>query len=163
MKSFIRASFVFSALFFALLLFFFACQPVLAQFSPQAAYNQVAVPANMSRDSDLAAVIIRFLIWAMYLIAFVAITAIVVSGFMFIFSGGENMATNARKILMYAILGLIIALLGWVILNTVASMLGIGAGWGGTWGGSYGYGGSGIGGGVSVGGSNWGINFGFGR
>ncbi len=107
----------------------FPFQSSLAQFSSQSALSRAAVPANMSVDDDITAVIIRVLIWAMYLIAFVAIAAFVVAGFLFIFSAGAEQAGTARKILTYAIIGLVIALLGWVILNTVANMLGVGTGW----------------------------------
>ncbi len=86
-----------------------------------------AVKANtgnigLSQEENLANSIIKFLEWAMYLIAFVAVAAFVVSGFMFIFSAGEERAESARKILTYAIIGLVVALLGWVILKTVADV-----------------------------------------
>ncbi|HHX58216.1 MAG TPA: hypothetical protein GX706_00380 [Candidatus Moranbacteria bacterium] len=154
MKSLAKTSLLAPVLFFVFSLSLSISQPALAQFSPQDAHNRAAVPANMSRDFDVTAVIIRFLIWAMYLIAFVSIAAFVISGFMFIFSAGENMATNARNVLMYAILGLVVALLGWVILNTVATMLNVGVGWGGG-------GGSGIGGSFNIGGPGWGFGIGF--
>ncbi len=126
-----------------------------AQFNPEIVRQQAAVPSNMSQEADIAFILINFSTWAMYLIAFVAVVAFVVSGFMFIFSAGETGAEKARKILMFAIVGLVVALLGWVILNTVSNMV---FGYG-----SYGgYGSGGSGGSFSVGGRSGGFNWGFG-
>ena len=81
---------------------------------------------GFSQEDNLARIIVKVLEWAMYILAFVAVGAFVVSGFMFIFSGGQERADLARKILTYAIIGLVVALLGWVIIRTVADTLAVG-------------------------------------
>ncbi len=80
---------------------------------------------GFSQENNLARIIVKVLEWAMYILAFVAVAAFVVAGFLFIFSAGAEKADTARKILTYAILGLVVALLGWVILNTVADALSV--------------------------------------
>jgi len=80
---------------------------------------------GFSQEDNLARIIVKVLQWAMYILAFVAVAAFVVSGFMFIFSAGTERADTARKILTYAIIGLVVALLGWVILNTIAEALSV--------------------------------------
>jgi hypothetical protein len=60
------------------------------------------------------------------LIAVIAMLMIVVSGIMYITSGGDEKRTQAAKsALTYAIIGLVVALLAYVIVYSVGRMVGV--------------------------------------
>ncbi len=88
--------------------------------------RSTASDAGLSETEDLTTIIVNVLKWLSGILGFVFLIVVVIAGFMFILSGGEELAEKAREILMYAIIGLIVSLLAWVILNVIASkVLGI--------------------------------------
>ncbi len=57
-------------------------------------------------------------------LAALAVLVILIAGIMYITSGGdEGKVETAKKWIIYAIIGLIIALLGWVIVNIVSNVV----------------------------------------
>ncbi len=72
----------------------------------------------------LARTIINFFL---YFLGFVATAMIIYGGILYVTSGGQDEQTGkAKKILMYAIIGIIIILLSFAIVNTVISGAGTG-------------------------------------
>src|SRR3989338_10002125 len=65
--------------------------------------------------------------WALIFAAVVAIFIIMFSGIKFLRSGGqEKLVEDARNTLTYAIIGLIIILLSFAIINTISAVTGVG-------------------------------------
>lgn len=119
---------IFTSLFSLVVVFaFFAPNPTMAQFNLGDA-RSTAGEANLSQVDDVSDIIVKFLVWAAGILAFVFMAAIVIAGALFIFSAGEEMADNARQIILYAIIGLMVALLAWVILSTISDILEAGRG-----------------------------------
>lgn len=65
--------------------------------------------------------------WILKAVAVLAILMVVVSGVWYIVSGGDRDATeDAAKMLIWAVVGLIVALLGYAIVVIIGSVLGAG-------------------------------------
>lgn len=104
--------------------FFFAPTSTFAQFNLNEAKN-AAGEANISQTNDANEILSNMLLWATGILAFIFMAVIVIAGVMFIFSAGAENAKKARQIVFYSIIGLAIALLAWVLLNTASDILGI--------------------------------------
>lgn len=62
--------------------------------------------------------------WGLKIVAFISTIIIVIAGIMYIVStGNESMMQAAKKALMYALAGVAIMLLGWVIVHFVIGMV----------------------------------------
>jgi len=97
-------------------------------FLPVAVSAQLALPDNpgLARGgiSDAIANVVTLLAG---LLAVLAILMIVISGIMYITAVGDRSRIDrAKSTLLYAIIGLIVALLAWVIVSTIAGALGAG-------------------------------------
>ncbi len=124
-------NFLFKTTLLAIILgaFVYIPQSALAQGFSLSDARSTATQAGLSGEEDASNIIVNFLKWAAGILAFVFMAAIVVAGALFIFSAGERTADIARQIVFYSIIGLVVALLAWVILNTVAkNIVGSGAG-----------------------------------
>jgi len=76
-------------------------------------------------DSSIWEIIQALMQWMLYLVAFIAVIAFVISGIMFLTSAGnEDQATKAKQTMIYAIIGVIVALLGLIILAAANEWLG---------------------------------------
>jgi len=76
-------------------------------------------------NESIAEVLGQIITWILGFVGALAILMIIVAGIMYLTSGGdEGRVENAKRWLIYAIVGLIVALLGWVIVNTVITKLG---------------------------------------
>ncbi|XLQ20038.1 MAG: TrbC/VirB2 family protein [Candidatus Moraniibacteriota bacterium] len=76
-------------------------------------------------SSDLAAIIQSIIKFFLGFIGGLSVLIIVIAGIMYITSGGdEGRVDSAKRWLTYSIVGLIVALLGWVIVDTVIKGLG---------------------------------------
>ncbi|NCU42110.1 MAG: hypothetical protein EOM19_05350 [Candidatus Moranbacteria bacterium] len=63
--------------------------------------------------------------WLLYLVAFFAVIAFVISGLLYLTSAGnEDRASSAKNAMIYAIIGVIVALLGLIILGAADTWLG---------------------------------------
>ncbi|PID52056.1 MAG: hypothetical protein CR972_04090 [Candidatus Moraniibacteriota bacterium] len=91
-------------------------------------YKGVCVPTKGKTglsDSDVGNVIENVTKFVTGLIAVLSIFMIVVSGIMYITSAGDDQkVTQAKNILTFAIIGLVVALLGYVIVIAVGSATG---------------------------------------
>lgn len=95
--------------------------PVLvsAQFDPSAG-GQTQLP-----ESTIWEIIQNAMLWLLYVVAFFAVIAFVISGILYLTSAGnEDRASSAKNAMIYAILGVIVALLGLIILAAANSWLG---------------------------------------
>jgi len=75
-------------------------------------------------DVQILAVIVKIVEWLLGFVGALAVLMIIVAGIMYLTSGGdEGRVENAKRWLIYAIVGLIVALLGWVIVSTIIGAL----------------------------------------
>jgi len=73
---------------------------------------------------SVTAIISNIMMWLLMVVGFIAIISFAVSGIMyFTASGDEDMAKNAKKAMTYSIIGVIIALSGYIIIQAVDIML----------------------------------------
>jgi len=81
-------------------------------------------PGAGGSATDFAVVIGKIVTWLLGFVGALAVLMIIVAGIMYLTSGGdEGRVEKAKQWLIYAIVGLIVALLGWVIVNSVISIL----------------------------------------
>jgi len=75
--------------------------------------------------TDVAGIIQNIITFLLGFVGGLSVLMIIVAGIMYITSGGdEGRVDTAKKWLTYAIVGLVVALLGWVIVKTVINGLG---------------------------------------
>ena len=75
-------------------------------------------------EVDVQAVIFRIINWLLSLVAVLALLAVVVGGVMYVVSFGNDQKTQtAKKIIMYAIIGVLIAGMSFAIIATVRLLL----------------------------------------
>jgi hypothetical protein len=92
--------------------------------------NGVCVPKSgfdtnsIAGVSDWQTLILKVLQWLMILVGVVAVVAIVIGGFWYITSGGnEETAEKGRKMLINAIIGLIIVILAYTIVTVLTNLI----------------------------------------
>jgi glucose uptake protein GlcU len=82
---------------------------------------------GVPKDANANAIIVKIINWLLGILAGLAVLMIVVAGIMYITSqGDEGRVDSAKKWLTYAIVGLVVALLGYVIVAAVGNALGAG-------------------------------------
>lgn len=100
---------------------------LLAYLLPEVIYaNGVVIPSNtgLPGGSDLKTVIENFMKWILAVFGFLAIIAFVVSGIMYLTSGGEKeRAEKAKKAMNYSIIGVIVGLSGYIIIQAIESWM----------------------------------------
>ncbi len=75
-------------------------------------------------DRTVSSVVIDVISFFLTFLAVLAVIVILVSGILYITSGGdEGKVETAKKWIMNAIIGLVIALLAWVIVNIVSNAI----------------------------------------
>lgn len=85
--------------------------------------------ADRNRDTTgllatpIVDIIFAVLQWLLLILTFVAVLGFVISGIMFITAGGSDRADDARKWLTYSIIGIVVALLGYIVVRFVADTL----------------------------------------
>jgi hypothetical protein len=81
-------------------------------------------PDGIADATDMNEVILSAINWILAFLASLSVLMIVVAGIMYITSGGDESRTEtAKKWLTYSIVGLVVALLSYVIVKTVSEML----------------------------------------
>lgn len=104
----------------------------LALFVPALAFGQGydptrSEPTGVATETDANQIILDIINYVLGFLAALAILVIVIAGILYITaSGDEDRVDNAKKWLLYAIIGLVIALLGYVIVSVVSTMVGAG-------------------------------------
>ena len=77
---------------------------------------------NLSRDS-IAVTIGKFVTFALGFVGALAVLMIVVGGIMYIVGRGDkDMTDTARDIIIWAVAGLVISLVAWVVVNSIVSI-----------------------------------------
>ncbi len=100
---------------------------IWAIFLPQITHAAITVPSGTGLPStDLDMVIEDVLYYVLSFVAILSILSIVVSGIIYITSGGESKRTDqAKGWLTYSIVGLVVAILGYAIVKSVGLALGV--------------------------------------
>ena len=97
---------------------------------PAVTMAQYSKPTNsqgLASDANINDTLTTVLNYVLGFLAVLSILMIVIAGIMYITSGGDEARVDkAKSWLTYAIIGLIVALLGFVIVSTVSNMLGAG-------------------------------------
>jgi hypothetical protein len=75
-------------------------------------------------NTSVATIIFTVLQWMLLILTFVAVIGFVVSGIMYITAGGSDRADDARKWLTYSIIGVVVALLGYVMTTFISTTIG---------------------------------------
>lgn len=94
-----------------------------SQIETKAGVAGVAVPAG---GNAMRNILYKSTEYVLTFLAALAVLVIVISGILYISAGGEqDRVDSAKKWLMYGIIGLVIALLAYVIVYAVGAMLGL--------------------------------------
>lgn len=111
-------------LFFFLIAASAAPSATLAQYVPISERGSFGLPESAN---GLPGVVFAVLLLITQIIATLAIIMIVVAGIIYMTSSGdENRAASAKRALTQAVIGLVIALLGWTIVAAVITAFGAG-------------------------------------
>lgn len=87
----------------------------------------ICVPTTASTglsDKPVLNIVQTFLMWLLGILGFVAILAFVISGMQYLTSAGdEDMIETAKRNIKYSLIGLFVALSGWVIIKAIDSLM----------------------------------------
>ncbi len=79
---------------------------------------------NVNSPEGVINLIAQIINWALYLSGAIAVIFVIIGGYRYLTAGGnEEAATKGRKSVVNALIGLIIIILAYVIVNAVASFL----------------------------------------
>lgn len=88
------------------------------------AYSAPSQPGGVM-SGDFAAVVTYALNWILGIIGILAVTGIAIAGIMYVTSGGDEKRTaSAKNWLVYSIVGLVVALIGYAIVSTIGTVFG---------------------------------------
>jgi len=103
---------------------------IFAAHSAQAQFDLAPVTGadtGLRGDNSISETIFTIITFFAGLLASLAILFIVIAGILYITSSGDSgRVDRAKQMLTYAIIGLIVALLAWVIVQSIAAALGAG-------------------------------------
>ena len=78
---------------------------------------------NLSNPTDIANLIMNILVW---LVAALAVAFIVIGGIKYVTSGGdEKKVASAKNTILYAVIGLVVALLANVLIRLILNAIGV--------------------------------------
>jgi len=100
---------------------FSASSPVLAQWGiGQGNAQRSQLPAGSVTD-----IIMQIMYWLLGIVGFIGVIGFVISGILYLTAtGDEEKITTAKKAMTWSIVGVIVALMGYVIIQAVDIMLG---------------------------------------
>ena len=82
-------------------------------------------PDNVTEDDGLIKKVVNLLLWA---IGIVSVIMIIIGGIRYATSNGDsNNVTAAKNTIMYAVIGLVIAIFAYAIVNFVLTQMGVGS------------------------------------
>ena len=82
-------------------------------------------PDNVTEDDGLIKKVVNLLLWA---IGIVSVIMIIIGGIRYATSNGDsNQVTAAKNTIMYAVIGLVIAIFAYAIVNFVLTQMGVGS------------------------------------
>lgn len=89
-------------------------------------YRGQGQPAELFNGAN--AIIPRVINLMLFIVGVLAIFMMIYGGIRYVLSGGDNAKVkDAKNTILYAIIGLVVAILGYAVVNWVVSMLGSGA------------------------------------
>ncbi len=98
--------------------------PLVAGAAPGGGFNPTQGQIGTGLEStSIYEIITTVLNWLLLLITVLAVIGFVISGIMFVTAGGSDRGEDAKKWLTYSIIGIIVALIGYIIVNVVSSLL----------------------------------------
>ncbi|MDZ7612178.1 MAG: hypothetical protein U5L10_05425 [Candidatus Moranbacteria bacterium] len=74
-------------------------------------------------DTSVYTIIKTVMQWMLLILTVVAVIGFIISGLYFILGGGSGQAETAKSWLTYSIVGIIIALIGYIAINLIDAML----------------------------------------
>ena len=90
-----------------------------------AQYSRPDNPGGVPEGGDANQLIMNIVKWLLGFVGALAVLMIIVSGIMYITAAGdEGRVDSAKRYLVYAIVGLVVALLGYAIVVTIGDQLG---------------------------------------
>ena len=98
--------------------------------APMIAFGQWDVTTNDSATAGLPSgsiyeIILNIMKWLLVLIGIIGVIGFVISGILYLTAAGDDTkAKTAKQAMTYAIIGVIVALMGYVIIQAVNEMLG---------------------------------------
>lgn len=97
-----------------------------ALLAPVAALAQFAVPANTNLpQGTVLDIVTNIMKWLLIVVGILAVIAFVIAGILYLTSAGnEDRISSAKKAMVYAIIGVVVALVGLVVIVAVQSLLG---------------------------------------
>ncbi|MFZ2299665.1 MAG: pilin [Candidatus Moraniibacteriota bacterium] len=102
----------------------------VAQAAPIVCHGQiragVCFPTGTGLSSSpVESLLMNFMWWLLALVGMIAIIAFVISGIQYLVSAGdEGMIETAKRNMTYSIVGVLVALSGWVIIQAINQFLG---------------------------------------
>ena len=81
-------------------------------------------PTNTTPSGDLQDVVLNTIIpWTLGIVLLVAVVMLIIGGFLYVTSSGnEGMVERAKQTMLYAIIGIVVVILAFVIVRTVANI-----------------------------------------
>jgi len=98
-------------------LFALSCNLALAQWA--------GAPAGTGLpQGGIENILSNFLSWALGIFGILAVLAFIISGIMYLTSAGNQTRTeSAKKAMYWSIIGIVVGLSGWIILNEIINLL----------------------------------------
>jgi len=104
--------------------------PVYAAVS-QEGWNPEALKVTNLPYRPVAEILLTFINWAIIIIGLLGVIVFIYAGFLYLTAQGEtDKIETAKKVMIYAIVGIVVAVLGYVVVKTVNDLL-VGSGGGG--------------------------------
>ena len=81
-------------------------------------------PSDIPSATDIRQTTVRILNYVLSFVGLIAVGFLIYAGFLYLFSGGkEDTVKKAKTIIWDSVIGIIIILLSWVIVNTVIAQV----------------------------------------
>ncbi len=75
-------------------------------------------------STSIGAIIQNLITWGLYTIGGLGVLGFIYAGFLYITAGGEESKVgDAKKVMMYAVVGVIVALIGLIAMNTINAVI----------------------------------------
>ncbi len=89
-------------------------------------YQGVASTGGLTTD-NIGTILVRIMNWVLGILGIGAIISFVIAGILYLTAAGDESKTEKAKGMMtYAIVAVVVALVGYVVINTVVGLLGSG-------------------------------------
>lgn len=78
-------------------------------------------PADIPAGVDIRETIVRILNYALSFVGLIAVAMLIYAGFMYLFGGAGADVEKAKTIILNVVIGILIILASWVIVNTIVA------------------------------------------